>query len=366
MSKYVVLTEVKSEARDVEWWMDQTNSETAVELKDEFEVARESMRNTICKLTAECDFFPADEGHFGAFDKYDYGEVKKLNEIVTRILTEPMYFFDSAAEFDIQDTDDGDWYFAFVGNPDLILVDYYGKKLKFNVHNMDDSRKDYFFEYTETDDDGRIINEISVRLLNTERKNMKKSETANKVAPDYETISFGKYYQDSEGQERADLVWRILHKKDGKAFVISDAIIDQVQFSREDRNDWKSSNIRSWLNSDFIHQAFTEEEVSKILEVNGDKVSLLSFNAYKRYFDNPKEARARFTDYSRRLAEENYSARIREPYGFWWLSTPNSHGGWGKGKNVFLCHVCNNGTVNGFERASYKDGVRPTMWIKID
>ena len=366
MSKYVVITEVKSEAHDVEWWMDQTNSKITVEIKDEFRAARESMRNTICKLTAECDFFPADEGHFEAFDEYDYGEVEELDEIVTEILTDPTYFCDSAEDFDVQDTDDGDWYFAFVGNPGLILVDYYGKKLKFNVHNMDDSGKDYFFEYTEIDDDGRTINEISVRLLNTERKNMEKSKIANEVAPDYETISFGKYFQDSDGQEKADLVWRILEKKDGKAFVISDAVIDHVQFFREDKNNWKSSNIRSWLNNDFIHQAFTEEETSKILEVNEDKVSLLSLDEYERYFDNPKEARARFTDYSRRLAEENYSAKIREPYGFWWLSTPNNNGGWGEDGNVYVYHVCNNGTINGFERARYKDGVRPTMWIKID
>ena len=151
------------------------------------------MRNTICRLVAECVFFPADEGRFEAFDEYDYGEVKRLDKIVTKILTDPKYFCDNAEDFDVQDTDDADWYFAFVGNPDLILVDFYGKKLKFNVHNMDDSGKDYFFEYTETDDDGRVINEISVRLLNTERKNIK-SETAGKAAPNYETISFGKYY----------------------------------------------------------------------------------------------------------------------------------------------------------------------------
>ena len=36
MSKYVVITEVKSEAHDVEWWMDQTNSKITVEIKDEF------------------------------------------------------------------------------------------------------------------------------------------------------------------------------------------------------------------------------------------------------------------------------------------------------------------------------------------
>ena len=107
---------------------------------------------------------------------------------------------------DIQDTDDGDGYFAFVGNPNLILVDYYGKKLKFNVHNMDDSDKDYFFEYTETDDNGSVINEISVRLLNTKRTNLGKNEKVNLIDPNYETISFGKYVQDSEGKEKTDIV----------------------------------------------------------------------------------------------------------------------------------------------------------------
>ena len=366
MSKYLILSEVKSEAYDVEWWMDQTDSKYTVELKDKFETARKSMRNTICKLIAECDFFPADEGHFEAFDEYDYDEVEELDEIITGILTNPKYFFDNAEDLDIQDTDDGDGYFAFVGNPNLILVDYYGKKLKFNVHNMDDSDKDYFFEYTETDDNGSVISEISVRLLNTKRTNLGKNEKVNLIDPNYETISFGKYVQDSEGKEKTDIVWRILDKKDGKAFVISDEIIDHVQFFHEDKNDWNSSNIRNWLNKDFLHQAFTDEEISRIIEVNEDKISLLSYEEYNKYFDNPKEARARFTDYSRRLAEKNYSTKIREPYGFWWLSTPNNCGGWGEDEKVYVNHVCNNGTVNGFERASYKDGVRPTMWIKID
>ena len=151
-----------------------------------------------------------------------------------------------------------------------------------------------------------------------------------------------------------------------KAFVISDAIIDCVQFFREDKNNWESSDIRSWLNNDFIHQAFTEEETSKILEVNDDKVSLLSLDEYKQYFDNHEEARARFTEYSRRLTEKNLHDKIREPYGFWWLRTPNIDGGLGEDGSVYVYHVCQNGTINEFERAKYKDGVRPTMWIKID
>lgn len=215
MAKYVVLTEVKSEINDIEWWMDQTSSKITVEVKNKFEVARELMRKNICKLAAECDFFPADEGRFEVFDAYDYDEVEKLDEIVTEILTNPKYFCENTEDFDIQDTD-SDCYFAFVGNSDLILVDYFDKKLKFNVHNMDDQEKDYFFEYSETDDDGSIINAISIRLLNTERKNTKKSETANLAAPDYETISFGKHFQNSEGTEMTDIIWRVLEKKTGK------------------------------------------------------------------------------------------------------------------------------------------------------
>lgn len=107
--------------------------------------------------------------------------------------------------------------------------------------------------------------------------------------------------------------------------------------------------------------AIEKESASSIIKSLYD-----AYNHSSKKEFNPKEARARFTDYSRRLAEENYSTKIREPYGFWWLSTPNNNGGWGEDGNVYVYHVCNNGTINGFERASYKDGVRPTMWIKID
>lgn len=41
MAKYVLLTEVKREANDVEWWMDQTNTtEETVQFFNSFEEAK--------------------------------------------------------------------------------------------------------------------------------------------------------------------------------------------------------------------------------------------------------------------------------------------------------------------------------------
>ena len=113
-------------------------------------------------------FEPNDEGGYTAHVSTDIGMGIAINEVFTQLdgNWENWEGWDPGANYTLNQisfdlyTDDADWYFAFVGNSDLILVDYHGRKLKLNVHNMDDSESDYFFEYSETDEYGRIINEI--------------------------------------------------------------------------------------------------------------------------------------------------------------------------------------------------------------
>lgn len=365
--KYVVLTEIKTEASEAEWWMEQTDNTETLQIFDSFEAAKSEMRKTVKRLAKKCEFFPFEGGKYEPLEEYlEYGDedIKKLGKIVNNTIKKENYFCQET-NLDIQDTDDGDWYFAFVGNKDLLLVDYYGKTLKMNIHDMTDAAKTYFFTYSECDDDGRIVNSISVHLYNTAKKRNNKS--TKEEIKNYETVTFGQYIQDKDGTAASPISWRILEKKDDMVLLVTEKIIDHMQFSAKKKNNWKKSDIVQWLNKDFADCAFNEYEKALIEErTSGGKVFLLSLEEYKDYFDGPQDGRAGFTDYSRKKAGDHYGTKIREPYGFWWLRTANKNGGWGEDGSVYIYHVCNNGTVNPFERAEYFDGVRPAIWVKED
>ena len=369
MAKYALLTEIKKEASKVQWWEDQTENTESLQIFDSFEDAKTEMRKAVRRITKNCEFFPFEDGKYEPVEEYvgDIGsdeDIEKLGRILSNTIKKADYFCEET-DLDIQDTDDGDWYFAFVGNKDLILVDYDGKTLKMNIHNMTDAEKPYFFSYFESDDEGRTVNAISIRLFTDAKK--KKTKPVKEEKKNYETVTFGQYIQDKEGKELSPLSWRILDKKDGMALLITEKIIDHIRFSAKENNNWEESDILKWLNKDFADRAFNEQEKALIKNsVSGKKIFMLSLEEYEDYFSCPEDARAGFTEYSRKKAGDHYRTKISNPYGFWWLRTANKDGGLGENDSVYIYHVCGNGTVNPFERAEYSDGVRPAIWVAWD
>ena len=365
MTEYVLVKEIKKEAKDVEWWMSQTNDVVNVDLFDSFEDASVAFRKAITDSVKACKFFPLKNGCHKSFVKPDYAE-KELADIVNGILSDPDYFCENVDELNYNDNDFGDHYFAFVGTPQEICVENYGR-LRFNAHNMKDKYQNYYFKYSQFDSlSGDIINGIDIRLYYAGKEKPVTKTTKKDKAKGYETVTLGKYVQDSAGNKESDITWRVLDRKDDKMMLISEKIIDHCQFSKKNKNNWKNSDVRAWLNSEFMNNAFTPEEQTLILKnCDGDYVSFLTLDEYSEYFNGPNDAKARFTDYSRKKAEEDYHCKIREPYGFWWLKTPNKEGGWGEKGNVYLYHVCGNGILNEYESAEYRDGVRPVIWVKL-
>ncbi len=365
--KYALLTEIKKETSNVEWWMDQTESTESMQIFDSFEEAKAEMRKAVKRITKKCEIFPFEGGKYEPIEEYVGGffvddDIEKLGEILSNTIKKADYFCEET-DLDIHDTDDGDWYFAFVGNKDLILVDYYGKTLKMNIHNMTDTEKPYYFSYSECDDDGRTVNAISIRLFTDAKK--KKAKPVKEEKKNYETVTFGQYIQDKEGKKLSPLSWRILDKKGGMALLVTEKVIDHIQFSAQKNNNWEKSDIIQWLNKDFADRAFSKQEKALIKNsVSGKKVFVLSLEEYNDFFSGPADARAGYTDYSRKKAGDHYNTKIREPYGFWWLRTAKESSGWGEDGSVYIYHVCNNGTVNPFERAEYSDGVLPAIWVK--
>ena len=83
--------------------------------------------------------------------------------------------------------------------------------------------------------------------------------------------------------------WIKIGELKGYPLYLCDKIIKRMPFNKSARsNDWKESDIRYWLNSDF-YSNLTPEEKSQIVPFEGDKLFLLSFSECLRFEDSIPE-----------------------------------------------------------------------------
>ncbi len=112
----------------------------------------------------------------------------------------------------------------------------------------------------------------------------------------WDCVYFGSYWQkDSEGnidktKERQPIKWRVLSVDGDDLFLLADQIIYVGVYKQKDRENsstystWEESDIRNWIQNDFIINAFSNNELNDIVvdedpELNNaikDKVFLLS------------------------------------------------------------------------------------------
>lgn len=192
-----------------------------------------------------------------------------------------------------------------------------------------------------------------------------------------EKLKFGYYKQNNDNEE--PISWRILAHEDNKFLIISEDALDCVNYHNEKVDvTWENSNIRKWLNSDFMNTAFSIEEQKIILtsKVTADynelakqdnqgndtmdQVFLLSINERKKYFIDDNDARCIATPYAQKQGVFVRSV-VKFKYCSWWLRTMGSD-------NLSPCSVFESGSDSAFgsSRNDNNTGVRPAMWIKID
>ena len=153
-------------------------------------------------------------------------------------------------------------------------------------------------------------------------------------------IEFGNY--------KGYKAWRVLDVEGSEALLITEGIVDKYVFDGT-YNGWESDNcdIRNWLNTTFIGEAFSDEERNKIVNKTGDDVFLLSIEEAYRYFKDDND-------------------RI--------LSTGDDLGWWLRSKGAYPDHaavVDTSGLYPGIiddegGLVFCKRGVRPAVWIKLD
>ena len=136
--------------------------------------------------------------------------------------------------------------------------------------------------------------------------------------------------------------WRILKRKDGKALIITEKVIDKRRFDGES-NDWKTSEIKQWLNGEFL-EMFSLDERKRI-----DKVFLLSVKQAEKYFKDDAD----------RVAVEEDGNRV-----WWWLRSPDVCGFEFVNSTALVMYdgfIC----PTGFSANCGVGGIRPAMWITL-
>lgn len=192
-----------------------------------------------------------------------------------------------------------------------------------------------------------------------------------------DVVKFGAYEQDRYNEDGATPIkWIVLDNTDGKVMLMAYYALDCQKFD-SDTNVWKDSDIREWLNDDFIEDAFTEKERSYIAEtelkteilyfemdpiVTTDKVFLLSATEVEQYLpDEDNDYRiADATAYAIDEGVETYGISGHGRSCNWWLrSGSGTDAQWVGGQLGNSGEIC--------ELSPYKKyGVRPVIYFSID
>lgn len=190
----------------------------------------------------------------------------------------------------------------------------------------------------------------------------------------YTTLEFGSYYS-NKNMSRGPIVWRVLERDNNKALLITESGIDCLPFHNIPTEiTWSHSDIRRWLNIDFLNMAFTNKQREAIFPVrlftpnnavyytNGgektqDCVFLLSLEEANRYFRSNTDRTAQVTDFAKGkglYVDEKGNS-------WWWLRSSGTMQSYASDIDYGGDIDYYGGVVN-----SMNNAVRPAIWVNVD
>ena len=203
------------------------------------------------------------------------------------------------------------------------------------------------------------------------------------------TVTFGHYPQTVEGTDQTPIEWQTLDVRNGKALLISRYSLDVIPYNTERAGvTWETCSLRAWLNSEFLHAAFTEEEQAMILLSdipNGekqhyslgfstggkdteDRLFVLSYAEAHQYLgvsaggvSNNAWAQSAPTENALSKGAElgkGTQTSEGEASGSWWLRSPETI-------QSMVCTVNGGGKKEKDYVNSTSVSVRPAMWINL-
>lgn len=178
------------------------------------------------------------------------------------------------------------------------------------------------------------------------------------------TLFFGHYEQDGNTQNGPEPIeWEVLETDGTNMLLISKYALDSRVYHGKDTDvSWRDSDLRAWLNSEFLETAFVYSEYYQLREVQledgaRDYVFLLSQGEAEHYFPDDQDRLCEATGYAvRRGAYVN-----RTTGGSWWLlRTPGT-------AEKTVMSINSDGTMDydGGKVTSRKGTVRPVMWVSV-
>ena len=227
---------------------------------------------------------------------------------------------------------------------------------------------------------------------------------------DYRGVYFTKYrpddtdvessketsYQDENGYDintvyyfkYEPIEWKILSEIDGKAFIISNMVLDsqdaypiwyEGKYEHNGNegygNNYALSNVRKWLNDTFYNTSFNDlqKEIIEVTEVEND-ASSTDANAREYVCENTndkifllslKEMLLLESDNANRLVVGTDYAKAQglltdgTPYGYWRLRSPDSCG------SMYIWTSMSDGITRGGNMRNTCFGTLPALWIKL-
>lgn len=184
-------------------------------------------------------------------------------------------------------------------------------------------------------------------------------------------IQFGNYpyYEDAR---KKPIEWIVLKRDEEKILLLSRYGIDQKRYhDMRESTSWEKSDLRKWLNTCFIEQAFDVDEKHRILpsrtdsttnlfygteniESCIDRVFILSVEEIKEYLPNKEMALCQSTPYSKEKGVfTNYG-------GLWWTRTPGEM----PSLQSFV-NVVGEVSYAGCYYQRNEVAVRPAIWISV-
>lgn len=177
----------------------------------------------------------------------------------------------------------------------------------------------------------------------------------------YQYILFGSY--DSESSLPEPILWRVLHTTQDRALLVSEYILEARPFD-EESSQWAGSEIKEWLNTTFLNEAFSSREAYEALGDSSElgRVFLLSRADWLNESYGFSQD-ASFPD-DRRIAMGAYGAIDS---GLWQSSTGySSYYTRTDRSGASLYQIRSNGTLGEARIDRDNVGIRPAISIHLD
>ncbi len=190
-------------------------------------------------------------------------------------------------------------------------------------------------------------------------------------------ITFGRYEQDNQlDNGKEPLEWIVLDVQDDRAMLLSKYCIDTVIFyPKRVPMYWGKSDLRAWMNGEFLNEAFNEEEQALILTTTVknanphgmkgagddtlDKVYLLSKTETLQFFPEMADRVAYPTEYakSKGCTVDPKTGSCR-----WWTRTSGA-------RNLDICGMRLDGRISSYGMQDVDwptNTMRPVMWVQCE